>query len=356
MKTIVIGAGVIGCSLARGLALAGEDVTVLDASSIAAEASGRSFGWINASFHANPHHFRLRHAGIAAWHRLEAARGALPISWCGALCWEGQGAALQADKTRLEGLGYEVRHLDGAALRQALPELGGLPAEALAFPQEGVAEAGALTRALASDAARQGARFVTGVRAEALATQGGRVSAVVTAQGHLPADRVVVAAGTGATSLAQGAGVALPMLPRPGLLLTTRPVPPVLDKILVTPQGEIRQLPDGRIMMPTSVGHQGDTAEVISDPPQHLADQALARIAPYFPSLDLALEEVALAWRPVPGDGLPVVGPAGPRGLYLAVMHSGVTLAAIMAELAIPEILTGQRHDLLAPYHPDRFA
>ena len=237
-----------------------------------------------------------------------------------------------------------------------LPQLGGLPEEALAFPQEGVADAARLTRVLAGDASRHGARFVTGVRANAIGEQGGRVRSVVTDLGDLPADRVVVAAGTGAAALAGSLGLSLPMVPRPGLLLTTRPISPVLDKVLVTPEGEIRQLMDGRILMPTSVGHQGDTSEAIAELPEKLAEQALARVRAYFPSTELALEEVTLAWRPVPADGLPVAGSLGPEGLYLAVMHSGVTLAAIVSELAVTEMHTGARHKLLAPYHPCRFA
>lgn len=353
--TIVIGAGILGCALARGLASAGDAVLVIDAGRIGQAASGRSFGWINASFHADAHHFRLRQSGIDAWRRLEAERGALPIAWGGALCWEEQGAALRGMQETLTGLGYEADWLTGEALAQEVPHLGGLPDEALLFPREGVADSGAVTRALAEDAARLGARFMTGVTVEGILESGGRISGVRTAQGVLQSDRVVLAAGVGSAALAREAGVALPMLSRPGLLLTTLPVARVLDRVLVTPEGEIRQLRDGRIMMPTSVGHQGDTAEAITDSPVEIAQAALDRIRSYFPSEDLVLEEVTLAQRPVPQGGLPVVGPAGPEGLYMCVMHSGVTLAAIASELAVQEMVAGERAAILAPYGPERF-
>lgn len=354
-QNVIIGAGILGCSLARGLAAAGEAVTVLEADQVGQAASGRSFGWINASFHADEAHFRLRAEGIAAWHRLEAERGALPITWNGSLCWEEQGAALLAQQEALTTLGYAAERLNKEALARRLPGLVGLPEEALFFAQEGIAETGRLTRVLADDAAKLGARFVSGVTVSGVQLNKGQVKSVRTAQGDVPADRVIVAAGVGSLALARGFGVALPMLSRPGLILTTVPVAPVLDTVLVTPEGEIRQLPDGRIMMPTSAGHQGDATEAITESPVALAEAALDRIRRYFPSEDLRLQEVALAQRPVPGDGLPVVGAAGPEGLYVCTMHSGVTLAAIVAELAVRELLAGEQADLLAPYRVARF-
>lgn len=354
-RTVVIGAGILGCSLARALAAAGEAVTVLEAGGIGQAASGRSFGWINASFYADKHHFGLRKEGIAAWRRLEAERGALPITWGGALCWEEQGTAMAQTQATLNGLGYAVERLDHDALRERLPKLAGLPQEALGFAREGVADSWAVTRALAGDAAKLGARIMSGVSVARICETGGRVSGVQTAQGLVPADRVVLAAGVDSARLAQQVGVRLPMVPRPGLLLTTVPVAPVLDTVLVTPEGEIQQLPDGRIMMPTSAGHQGDTTESIDTLPVKTADAALARIRKYFPQQNLQLEEVTLAQRPVPEDGLPVLGAAGPEGLYVCTMHSGVTLAAIVAELAVRELLMGEQADLLAPYRVARF-
>ena len=55
-------------------------------------ATGQSFGWINASFHADEAHFRLRQAGMEAWRRIEG----VSVDWQGCLCWEHQGAALEA--------------------------------------------------------------------------------------------------------------------------------------------------------------------------------------------------------------------------------------------------------------------
>ncbi|MGH6913163.1 MAG: FAD-dependent oxidoreductase, partial [Geminicoccales bacterium] len=72
---------------------------------------------------------------------------------------------------------------------------------------------------------------------------------------------------------------------------------------------------------------------------------------------DLALERVTVGLRPIPQDGKPVVGSApGVPGLYLAVMHSGVTLAPAVGRFAAMEMLDGVRLELLEPYRPERFS
>jgi glycine/D-amino acid oxidase-like deaminating enzyme len=60
----------------------------------------------------------------------------------------------------------------------------------------------------------------------------------------------------------------------------------------------------------------------------------------------------------VPQDGLPVVG-AVAEGVYVAVLHSGITLGPIIAELIAKDIagrLDNADAAMIAPYRPQRFA
>ena len=77
----------------------------------------------------------------------------------------------------------------------------------------------------------------------------------------------------------------------------------------------------------------------------------------YLPGLaKLSLEKVTLGFRPLPKDGYPVIGfPEGAPGVYLAVMHSGVTLSPIVGKLAALEILDGVEVELLSSYRHSRF-
>src|SRR5271167_5013694 len=87
-EIIVVGAGIIGCSIAWHLAAAGVQVTVVDAGDGGGVATPNSFAWINAT-HGNPEpYFRLRVRSMAEWRRLEETVPGLAVSWCGGLLWD----------------------------------------------------------------------------------------------------------------------------------------------------------------------------------------------------------------------------------------------------------------------------
>ena len=300
-------------------------------------------------------------AGIEAHARLARTLNTAVRSKNGALCWEVKGQALDQQAAALLGLGYVVEEIDAATFATLEPNVATPPERCLSFPVERAVDPAALTAELLRAASVLGARFAGGVFAGALATRGGQVCGVETELGFFPADQVVVAAGTGTSALLSPFGLTLKMLPRPGLLMRTRPVAPVLNHIHAAPGQELRQLKDGRILAPTSASHQSDTSEVITERPDLLAEVALTRLRALLPSVDLEWESVALAMRPVPEDGLPVIGACGPNGTYVATMHSGVTLAAIVGELVTEELLGkdsfGSREAaMLAPFRPARFS
>ena len=70
---------------------------------------------------------------------------------------------------------------------------------------------------------------------------------------------------------------------------------------------------------------------------------------------DVGIEDVRIGWRPLPIDGHPVLGtsPARPD-VYLAIMHSGVTLAPIVGQLAAHELTADTPVERLDEYRPDR--
>jgi glycine/D-amino acid oxidase-like deaminating enzyme len=58
----------------------------------------------------------------------------------------------------------------------------------------------------------------------------------------------------------------------------------------------------------------------------------------------------------MPVDGQSIVGPLpGTHGCYVAVTHSGVTLAAHLSQLIAAELAAGTQPAELAPYRPSRF-
>jgi glycine/D-amino acid oxidase-like deaminating enzyme len=69
----------------------------------------------------------------------------------------------------------------------------------------------------------------------------------------------------------------------------------------------------------------------------------------------LVLDRHIVGYRPIPEDGLPLVGRIGSIvGLYIVVTHSGITLAPAIGRLVTQEILTAQQDALFEPYGVDR--
>lgn len=352
-KILVIGAGIIGASTAYQLAKAGADVTVLDAGG--PNATRASFGWINASFYLDADHHHLRADSIKAYRDLTQALN-LPINWCGCLCFEVTGAAFEAQRDALQDLGYAVEEIDATQFAKLEPHVGTPPEQCLMFQQEAAVESGDLADRLLQAASELGAKRLNGVSVTGFKTTNGRVAGVTTAVGDISADQVVVAAGTATEKLMASIDVPLPMLTRPALMVQTRPLPPILNHILVSEIGELRQLPDGSLMMPAAISHQSDDAAVLNTPLKD-ADAAIARLQTLLPSVPLTWSRADVAHRPVPKDGKPVAGHVK-DGLYVATMHSGITLGALMGGLIAVEVMQGPTNSTsksLAPYRPGRF-
>lgn len=350
-KFLVVGAGIIGAAIAERLTAQGGEVIIVDGGPVAGGATGVSFGWINASFYADEAHFRLRYEGLKAWRRASERLGTGAVDWRGALSWEGD---LEAQEESLRALGYEVTSLSRTQLAGVEPSLKHSPEAVLHFTLEGAGAPVQVTQAMLGRAVSSGAQLVLGQKVLSLLAGDGNVVGVETDAGLMMADHVVLAAGNGTSALLTPLGLDLPMLDRPGDMVVTAPAEATLKHVLVTPEREIRQDAGGRFWLPSSPGHQQvtDTPEAFHR--EEIAEGALNILTEVVDVARPRVERLMRARRPVPDDGLPVVGATGVEGLTVAVMHSGITLAALVGELVACEI-AGQTSDLLKPYRLARF-
>lgn len=349
-RTLIIGAGITGAALAFQLSRRGETVTIVSTHAEGGLASAASFGWLNASYFLGHPHYHLRHEALAAHRRLTDALPGLPTTWPGCLWYEATGPAQEETASDLQALGYRVQRLTRPQIAERLPALGTPPESALFFPEEGVADPAVLARALIAASGVQ----VVRASVDGLTHTSGRVTGIGTDLGPMVADRVILASGTGTPALLSPLGHDLPMLQRPGLMIATNPLPPVCPFVLATPDQELRQTPSGALLAPGSVGHQSDHAETLGSFPV-VVNATLIRLRALFPGHEIHFAHQAMALRPVPGDGLPVVGQGPLAGLWIAVMHSGATLAPVVAECLAAEIAGGPDSPLLADFRPARF-
>ena len=372
-RVAVVGAGIVGSAITYHLAKRGLDVTLLDRNAVASASSHGTFAWINASWAKQPESYHaLNQMGVDAWHRLQQALN-LPIKWGGSLEWFA--AAERQDRlsrdvqeqqawgepakmlTQLEASALEPRVAFGGAGRVALS------------PRDGALDPVLISQLLVNAAKSHGARVIEHcevLRVDETA-EDQRQKILGTSCGDIAVDRLVLATGADPSAIQTFAGFDLPQRSTPGVIVITQHMPPVLSHIVVAPGIHIHQRLDGRLVLgeqegaPENAAHKLRlTARPTRFPNAATASQHAQRLitlaSEYLTGLpEVNAEEVIIGWRPLPLDGHPVIGPspADPNA-YVAVMHSGVSLAAIVGELVAEEILTGERSPVLTPFRADR--
>lgn len=350
---IVVGAGIIGASIAWHLTKAGAQVTVIEAGGLGGIATPASFAWINASSGNPEPYFRLRTRSMAEWKRLAAECPGIPLRWAGGLLWDLPRDQLEAYADEHGSWGYGIRRVDRAEAARIEPILAEPPDFALHVAEEGAVEPAAAATALISDALRLGARLLGGTEVGSLIVESGSVCGVQIAAGAHRAGEVVLAAGIATPKLAATAGISIPFETPPGLLVHSRPTERLLNGLVLAERLHMRQTAEGRIIAGSDYG--GGDPGVDADA---TARELFAAMQAMLVGGDwLEFDFHTIGYRPTPADGFPIMGRAdGLPGLYLAVMHSGITLAPAVGLFAAQELLDGRRDPLLSPYGLSRFA
>ncbi|WP_328980525.1 FAD-binding oxidoreductase [Streptomyces canus] len=368
MKVIIVGAGVLGVSVARQLAVAGKDVLLLDQRGAGTGTTATTFAWTNSSRKPDPDYHRLNLAGMEEHARLaEQLRGAPSYFPSGALQWADAAneQRLAGNVERLQALGYPAHWVTpNAAARTA----GGLriPATITSiahFPSEGYVLPDRFVNNLLADAEQHGATFAIG---EVVAINDGpdRVSVTLAGGEVCTGDRVVLAAGRWTEPLAARAGIDVPMVTDAGrgaqtvgLLGYARS--PQLDLRCVIHSPGLNLRPEaGRhtVLQALDLNAHVDPA----DPPSadgDIASTLARRFSALLPDPGRAPEiDLRIGLRSLPADGHTVAGYASAQSrVYCLVSHSGVTLAPILGRLVAAEITTDQEQDLLGAFRPTRF-
>ena len=362
----VVGAGIVGSAIAYTLARRGAAVTVIDKGRPGGGATSHSFAWINATAKhpVSYHNFNRRSLGM--WEQF--AKGLdvdVGLRWGGQMEWAAtaEGAAeLKSRADQLQAWGYPCRMLNAAQAAQLEPALSlGNVTAAIYCELDGIVEPTLAAEACIRAAARHGTTVKLETEFTGLESDSSSVSVVAGGE-SIASDVVVLAGGLDNTPLAAMAGIAIPQQDSPGVVIRTNPIAqPLLANVSVIyapplepgrPEIHLRQCLDGSAMI-----GEGSQESLARDDSQGHADELLARAAEYVPALKgSSAVPVPVGYRPMPLDGFPVLGysPKAPN-VYLALTHSGVTLAPLMAQLAAMEIADGADVDLLSDYRPSRF-
>lgn len=365
-RIVVIGAGAVGAVTAYRLAQAGAAVTVVERRYPGSGTTRNSFAWTN-SFGKTPRHYHRLNARSIRDHE-DLARE-LDGDWYhldGGLQWthasdEDQGQRLKQTVSRLRSWGYRVETLSPErVMREMEPDLFIDPdrvEEVFYTPHEGwVNGIGLAHGAIRAALRRYSARLVNDVVVGLDGPQGAVDSVKLAGGETLPADVVINAAGPDAARIAAMAAIDLPIRRQPGFLIVTEPAPIMLKAIVHSPETNAHADGGSRLLL-----HRDDYDErAESEEPVNVSDPlcqlAVDNASAILPGLrGIRAEGTRLGVRPMPKDGHPIVGfEPEVTGLYELVMHSGITLSAVMG-LLVTEDLIGTEPPELAPYRPERF-
>jgi glycine oxidase len=358
----IIGGGIIGCAVARALARRGAHVTVFEERAIGAGATQASAGVLAPFVEAHEagalQDLTVRSLGLYdAFVEAVASESGAAIDYarCGSL----EVALDQEEAARLAPLasraaGGDLRWLDAPTVREMEPALtasvlGGLLAEA-----HGYVSALQLTAALAASARAAGAAFLSN-RVSAVHAKAGRVSVTLEGSAARTFDRIVIAAGSWASTIAVDGVPRSPIAPVKGQLLRLRwrgaPIRRILWSSLcyVVPQG------DETLLVGATMEDAGFDDRPTAEGVQRLLGAARALL----PEAGRAeFLEARAGLRPASADGLPVVGRSSSSDAVLyAVGHfrNGVMLAPLTAAILENAILGDGQDPALAFLAPARF-
>lgn len=371
MHVVVVGAGILGASIAYHLTLHGARVTLVDAGQPGEGATRVAFAWLNAYGKTPFSYHDLNRRSIDMWGGF-ASRLGIRITWGGELRWAvtaAGAAALAAQAEALQAWGYPTRILNAAEVRQLEPDLqfDGFTAASYTY-SDGHVDTTAVMRACLAAARERGAvvragSAVTGMEIDHSRAGVARAAGVRIGEDAVPCDVVVLAGGADMPALAEMTGIQVPHYHTFGATLLTRPLPPLFKTIAVLhsprerqPLINVRQLPSGAVMMQSGApdNTQADDRGATDAEAAQIAADARA-VLPVLRDAEIA--EVRRGRRPIPKDGRSIVGFAPEvANVYVATTHSGITLTPLIGAFAAIEIAHGARVEMLAPFRPERFA
>lgn len=372
---IVIGAGVIGSSVAFHLARYGaRSVLVLDRTQVGAGTTSQSSGILRTHYSV-PENVALAQASWKVFEDFagyigdeEASAG---LVRCGYLIASPDGPKLEPLRAALEAqqaMGIEVRMLDASQAAELLPIARFDDAALIGYePQAGFADAYLVATGFARAARRGGVRIMEGVEVHELLLDGGRAAGVETSRGRFLAGTVVSTQNIWARDIERWTGIPTPVsAERHSVLALEGPEPYTFSMPVYKDLGSPGMLycrSYGGSQMLVSEGTVGDTLPAPDneqgDIPMDYVAEVGAQVAERFPSYETA--GLASSWTgvyDVTPDWNPVLGPLPDvPGLVVGYGFSGhgFKLSPGVGRLLAQAALGLETDVPLAPYSLERF-
>ncbi len=376
---VVIGAGIVGCAVARAFAREGAEVRVIDRGAAASATSARCEGNLLVSDKAPGPELQLAQRSLSLWTDLAAELTEQLGPQFPSLEYQPKGgvvvaltefgaAALTIFATAQRAAGVVAEECaDPSSLE---PDLSDEARLAVFYPQDAQLQPVAATEALLASARRAGATLTPNTEVLGPLICGGRLTGVRTSAGDFSAATVVVAAGPWSGEVSARLGAAVPVLPRRGVVLVTSRMRQRVwhkvydadyvgavesDDAALQTSSVVESTAAGTVLIGSSRQRRGFDDSLDVAVLQQLAAKAM-RLFPFL--ADIPVIRSYGGFRAYLPDHLPLIGP-DPRlpGLWHATGHegAGVGLAPATAELLVdlaagrPALVDPQPFSVLRP-------
>jgi glycine oxidase len=357
---VIIGGGVIGCSIAWRLAERGLSVTVIERGLPGKAASWAAAGMLSplGETRQHPDFLALAQASRSRYPAFldelqNAAELDIEFGAPGKL-----EVAFDADELHALGAafhGLPVRVVGAPDVHRLEPALAQGIKGGIWFEQDAFVDNRRLAEALWTAGLRRGVRFRTGDAATGLCIEAGRTSAVRLSSGDIPCKVAVISSGAWSAQL-QNLPRPLPVFPVRGQMLALQTLPSPLTHIVQSSGCYLIPRAGDRVLVGGTVERVGFDSTITPVAIQQLRSAA-TRLLPA-----LASATVEATWcglRPCTPDELPILG-SDPdvHGLYYATGHyrNGILLAPITADLISALICGSDTLAQLNTFRIDRFA
>ena len=340
----IIGGGIMGLSAAWHLARRGHrDVTVLESETVGAGASGRT-GALLRQHYTNRPETHLANWSLDVYRRWPDLIDPAPVHTPTPLVvtvpvgpsigppGDDNMDRLRRNVTMQRGVGVQTRIVTPDELRALQPYARTDDLRAVALEADsGYVDAPAAVRALALACRRLGVRIVERSAVTSVVLTSERVAAVMVEGQRIATEHVVIAAGAHSPAIAATAGIALPITAlRVQLAVLVRPLtlePAHFAYVDVVGGFFCRPYGPGRTLVGVAGGDQHDPVHpdrYVRSSDEAYGEAARQAIARRFPAM--AHSSVSYGWAglyDMSPDTHPLIGPLGPRGLWIAAGFSG---------------------------------
>jgi sarcosine oxidase subunit beta len=363
---VIIGGGVVGCSIAYHLARRGQrDVVVLERETVGSGTTSKAAGGIRAQFSTETE-IRFSLESLRVLQNFTEEFGVDPgFKQIGYLFLVSDEKDLRAFETRIalqKRLGVDVRVITPKDAQAIVPALHVDDLIAAVWgPQDGLAGPAEVTQGFAKRARELGAGIVEGVEVTAIDVAGGKVRGVRTTQGEITAPVVINAAGPTAARVGRLAGVTLAVFPRRRHIFFTEPFPELPGPVPLTHDQAsgfyFRKEMEQVLLSPGDVQDIGQDQIVPMD--WGKLDETVPKAVHRLPLIERA--KIAGGWaglRPLTPDDHAILGPApGVDGFFLAVGFGGHGFqhSPMTGRMVAEWILDGKPSMDLSLFNPARF-